>query len=123
MNRDAYNHFCAGLPATTHVVQWGGSNVWKVGGKVFAIGSDEGPGGLAISFKVSPILFEMLTDTPGYRPAPYLASRGFTWVQAFAAEVDADDLREYLAGSHRLVAQGLSRKARLALGLTGEDWD
>ncbi len=28
----------ASLPATPHVVQWGGSDVWKVGGKVFAIG-------------------------------------------------------------------------------------
>ncbi len=26
------------LPATTHVVQWGGAHVWKVGGKVFAVG-------------------------------------------------------------------------------------
>jgi predicted DNA-binding protein (MmcQ/YjbR family) len=33
-----FNAFCRGLPATTYVVQWGGSHVWKVGGKVFAIG-------------------------------------------------------------------------------------
>jgi predicted DNA-binding protein (MmcQ/YjbR family) len=33
MTCDDYNAFCASLPATTHVVQWGGSHVWKVGGK------------------------------------------------------------------------------------------
>ncbi|WP_339832848.1 hypothetical protein [uncultured Parvibaculum sp.] len=33
-----FNAFCASLPATTYVVQWGGAHVWKVGGKVFAIG-------------------------------------------------------------------------------------
>ena len=41
MTRDEYNAFCASLPATTHVVQWGGADVWKVGGKVFAIGNIE----------------------------------------------------------------------------------
>ena len=34
--------FCAALPATSHVVQWGGSHVWKVGGKLFAIGGWDG---------------------------------------------------------------------------------
>lgn len=40
MIQDEYNTFCAMLPATSHVVQWGGSDVWKVGGKVFAIAGD-----------------------------------------------------------------------------------
>ena len=35
-----YNRYCASLPAATHVVQWGGAHVWKVGGKVFAIGPE-----------------------------------------------------------------------------------
>jgi predicted DNA-binding protein (MmcQ/YjbR family) len=38
MTYDAFNAFCRALPATTYVVQWGGAHVWKVGGKVFAIG-------------------------------------------------------------------------------------
>ncbi len=38
MTYDEFNAFCRALPATTYVVQWGGSHVWKVGGKVFAIG-------------------------------------------------------------------------------------
>ena len=46
-----FNAFCRGLPATTYVVQWGGSHVWKVGGKVFAIGGwqDDEP---SFTFKV-----------------------------------------------------------------------
>ena len=39
MTIDEFNHYCKALPHTTHVVQWGNSEVWKVGGKVFAIGS------------------------------------------------------------------------------------
>ena len=37
MTRDEFNAHCAAKPAATHVVQWGNSDVWKVGGKVFAI--------------------------------------------------------------------------------------
>ena len=37
MNRAEIDAFCATLPATAHVVQWGNSDVWKVGGKLFAV--------------------------------------------------------------------------------------
>ena len=40
MTRDQFDAFCRSLPATTFVIQWGGSHVWKVGGKVFAISSE-----------------------------------------------------------------------------------
>ena len=125
MTRDEFNSFCGSLPATHHVVQWGGSEVWKVGGakgaKVFAIGGwNAGGAVLGITFKVSPLSFEILTEQPGLRPAPYLASRGFTWVQHHS-EPGLDDaaLRDYLAVSHRIVAAGLSRKVRRELGLEG----
>ena len=41
MTYEEFNLFCRSLPATSHVVQWGGAHVWKVGGKVFAIGGWE----------------------------------------------------------------------------------
>ena len=75
--------FCMSLCATTHVVQWGGSDVYKVGGKLFAI-AGTGPGdGVWVTFKASEMSFEMLKSEPGMRPAPYLASRGFKWLQWF----------------------------------------
>lgn len=115
-----YNAFCAALPATTHVVQWGGADVWKVGGKVFALGRDEAGGALFVSFKCSPMAYEMLRDAPGCRPAPYLASRGMKWIQRFSDESLPDDsFRDYLRESHRLVAAGLTRKLRAELGLSG----
>jgi len=117
VNYAAFNTFCTILPATTHVVRWGGAQVWKVGGKVFAIGgwANDAP---AYTFKVSPIAYEMLRTQPGLRPAPYLASRGMTWIQHFAKPGLSDaDLRRYLAESHRIVASGLSRKRQRDLGL------
>jgi predicted DNA-binding protein (MmcQ/YjbR family) len=117
MSPDDFNAFCRALPATTHVVQWGGSDVWKVGGKVFAIGGAVDRR-LTCTFKVSPIAYEMLKEQPGLRPAPYLASRGMKWIQDFARPGLRDrDLREYLAESHRIVADGLSKKRRIELGL------
>ena len=117
MTYEDYNAFCSALPATSHVVQWGGSHVWKVGGKVFAIGGwhrDEP----SFTFKVSDIAYEMLKEQPGLRPAPYLASRGMKWIQHFAKPGLSDgELRDYLRQSHTIVARGLSKKRRLELGL------
>jgi predicted DNA-binding protein (MmcQ/YjbR family) len=122
MTYDEFNRFCRGLPAASHVVQWGGSDVWKVGpppkGKVFAIGGWDAGAMPRFTFKVSPIAYEMLKDAPGLRPAPYLASRGFTWIQQYDAPGLSDtDLQAYIAESHRLVAAGLTKKLRRAWGL------
>ena len=52
------------------------------------------------------------------RPAPYLASRGLKWIQHFAKPGLSDaKLRDYIRQSHTIVAQGLSRKRRIELGL------
>ena len=118
MTYDQFNAFCRALPATSYVMQWGGAHVWKVGGKVFAIGGwvDEEAG---FTFKVNDIAYEMMRDQPGLRPAPYLASRGMKWIQHYARPglVDAD-LKDYLRESHRIVALGLSKKKQKELGLT-----
>ena len=119
MTETEYNEFCSRLIATSHVVQWGGAHVWKVGGKVFAIGGWNEPGTLGITFKVTPLAFEILKDQPGLRPAPYLASRGMSWIQHYKKPgLSKTELKAYLAESHRLVAAGLSMKKRRELGLT-----
>ena len=114
---EEFNEFCRALPATTYVVQWGGSHVWKVGGKVFAIGGwgDDEP---AYTFKASDISYEVLKEQPGLRPAPYLASRGMKWIQHYGRPgLSDDDLKEYLRQSHRLVSLNLSKKKQRELGL------
>jgi len=113
-----YNAFCGGLAHTTHVVQWGGSHVWKVGGKVFAIGGDDGPDGFRVSFKVSDLAFDILKEQPGCRGAPHLASRGMKWIQRHGPEaMDDEALLDYLRESHRLVSLGLTKKLQRELGL------
>jgi len=100
MTYKEFNKFCQSLTATTCVVQWGGSHVWKVGGKVFAIGgwNEDQP---SFTFKVSDIAYKMLKEQPGLRPAPYLASRGMKWIQHFAKPGLPDaGLRDYIRQSH-----------------------
>ncbi len=118
MKLAAYNRFCGALPHTLHVVQWGGAHVWKVGGKVFAIGVRLGDGDVAVSFKCSRTSFEMLADAPGMRPAPYLASRGAAWLQRVdGSGLTTREFRKYLRESYRLVGLGLPKKLRVELGL------
>ncbi len=120
MTRDEFNTFCASLPATTHVVQWGNAEVWKVGGKVFAIGgwADDQ---LGVTFKCGPIAFEVLKDLPGMRPAPYLASRGMKWVQDYAEPGLSDaDLKDHVRASYEMIGRALTKKKQAELGLV---WD
>ena len=121
MTLDDYNAFCKGLPATSHVVQWRGAHVWKVGGKVFAIGGWSDDETFGVTFKVSEMAFEILKDQPGLRPAPYLASRGMKWIQHYDEPGLSDkELRDYLKESHRIVSLGLTKKLQKELGLSQE---
>ncbi len=117
MTYDEFDQYCSTLPATTKVIQWGGSRVWKVGGKVFAIGgwSDDEPG---FTFKVDDETFGFLCDQAGLRPAPYFASRGMKWIQHHTAPGLTDDqLQDFFAQSHRIVSLGLTKKKQRELGL------
>jgi predicted DNA-binding protein (MmcQ/YjbR family) len=118
MNYNEFNTFCDSLPATTYVIQWGGSHVWKVGGKVFAIGGwakDKQP---AFTFKTSEQNYGFLSESEGYQPAPYFANRGMKWIQQFHTEKVANkDLQYYLTESHRLVSLGLSKAKQKELNL------
>lgn len=120
MNLETYNAYCASLPATTSVVQWGGAHVWKVGGKVFAIAGwskEEFP---YITFKTSDLAFDILKEQKGLRPAPYLAPRGGKWIQIYEENAMGDgDIFEYLKESHRLISLKLTKKLRAELGLAG----
>lgn len=118
MTYEEFNRYCGSLVATSYVMQWGGSHVWKVGGKVFAIGGWEKSDLPAFTFKVSERHFEMLREHPGFRPAPYLATRGMKWIQQYDfSDRDTETLEYYIKESHRIVSLGLSKKKQKELGL------
>lgn len=116
MMLDDFNHFCSQLPSTSHVVQWGGADVWKIGGKVFALAREAEDRQLTVSFKCSPLAFQMLSEQPGTRPAPYLASRGMKWIQYYSNQsMDDATLRDYVVESYRLVMAGLPKRLQSEL--------
>ena len=117
MSPEAFEAHCLSLPATTLVIQWGGTSVFKVGGKIFAMAN-----GLVerrasgFMFKASDMAYELLIEQSLAAPAPYLARA--KWVQL--AENDAlpdAELAAYLAQAHALIAAKLTRAARKQLGL------
>lgn len=121
MKVEEFNRFCGSLPHTSHVVQWGGAQVWKVAGKVFAIGGWNDEEFLYVTFKCSELSYNLLKEQSGLRPAPYLASRGMSWIQRTSAEtLDDDGLKDYLKESYRLVSLGLTKKKQRELGLNQE---
>jgi predicted DNA-binding protein (MmcQ/YjbR family) len=84
---------------------------------VFAIGGRQNDEP-SFTFKVSELSYEILKAQPGLRPAPYLASRGLTWIQHFERPgLSDEDLREYIRQSYVIVSKGLSKKKRIELGL------
>ncbi len=88
----------------------------KIGGKVFAIGGwFEGPE-FAVTFKCSEMSFAILRELPGLRPAPYLASRGLTWVQRVdARSLSNHDLKQYIRQSYAIILAALPKKTQEAL--------
>jgi predicted DNA-binding protein (MmcQ/YjbR family) len=118
MTQDEFNEVCARFPAATHVVQWGAADVWKVGGKVFAIGGWGETGCFAIAFKVSELMYEVLREAEGCRPAPYLASRGMKWIQRHRTSGPDDEaLQDLIGRSYRMILDSLPRRVRTELGL------
>lgn len=112
MTRDEIEAYAMALPAVTKVVQWGGSDVYKVGGKVFAVcGFESG-----LAFKVSEIGFVVLTEAGGPgRQAPYFA-KGH-WVVVDLADLDPQEASGWIATAHGLIAAKLTKAARAELGL------
>lgn len=112
MTKDELHAAAMALPAATHVVQWGGSDVYKVGGKVFAVcGIADG-----LAFKVTEIGFMVLTDEGGPgRQAPYFA-KGH-WVIVDIDGTDIEDAAGWIATSHSLIAGKLTKATKAELGL------
>ncbi len=108
--------FCLSLKATSLVVQWGDSRVYKVGGKVFAILSAASEKPHRLSFKVSEDSFHILTHEPHIIQAPYCAKGQWVCLERLQA-LNSKDLKAYLSRAHTLIATGLTKKKRLELGL------
>lgn len=116
MSETAIRAHLDGLTGATLSIQWGDDHVYKVGGKMFAVMRSPGATPQSISFKAGEDSFAILTQAEGIIPAPYLQRA--KWVQLDRlTRMKAGELKAYLTRAHALVAAGLTKKARAALGL------
>lgn len=113
MDRAGVADVCQALPGATLDHPFGAHHdAYKVGGKMFAMVGETG----GISFKVSDIAYEVLTESGHARPAPYLARAKWVNLETIDAWPDAE-LADHLKTAHAIVAGKLTRKARRELGL------
>ncbi len=110
----AFDKFCAGLPGSHQVVQWGGSHVHKVGAKMFAAGGGF-PGEDAYVFKATQLTFQLLREQGLATRAPYLP-RG-NWLRVEGGAMSNAGLFSHIEQSYRMIAASLTRAERARLGL------
>jgi predicted DNA-binding protein (MmcQ/YjbR family) len=117
MTPKAFESYCLKLPAATKVVQWEGTSVFKVGGKMFALARGfVTRSGHGYMFKVSDMAYAMLIEQGLGRPAPYLARA--KWVQLIDDDTLSDaELKGYLDRAHAMIAAKMPRRIRKELGL------
>ena len=117
MDRAAIGKACLALPGASLDHPFGDQHdAYRVGGKMFVMVGATG----GVSFKVSDIAYEVLTETGRARPAPYLARAKWVNIEDPEAAQDWDeaDLTDHFRSAHAIVARKLTRKQRAALGLS-----
>ena len=118
LDRDAVLRICEEMPHAVEDYPFGdGFAVFKVGGKMFALVSLDGPHGF-VNLKCDPDLaLELRHRFEAVRPGYHTNKRHWNTVD-LDIPLEGVDLREMIDHSDELVVAGLTKKARAALGLT-----
>jgi predicted DNA-binding protein (MmcQ/YjbR family) len=118
MTYDEATRLMLALPGAALSIKWGSDHMFVVGEKMFAgMGPKPKKGEpSSISFKADELSFELLTKKRGIAPAKYLARAHWVTMDRLDRLPDKQ-LATYLTRAHTIVAQGLSKKTRTALGI------
>jgi predicted DNA-binding protein (MmcQ/YjbR family) len=115
MNIETLRELCRSLPAVTEDIKWGHDLCFSVAGKMFCVAGLDGP--LTVSFKVRDDEFDEVSNSPGMRPAPYVAR--YKWV--LVEEIDKLSRKEWehdVKQSYELVKAKLPKKVARQHGLS-----
>jgi predicted DNA-binding protein (MmcQ/YjbR family) len=105
------SQFCGTLKAATCVNTFGPEHdVWKIGGKVFAIVSKPRD---SVSFKCTDVeAAQMLIETGAAHKAPYCHA---SWAMVVYGAMPDEELQARLNRSYSIILSGFSQKARHAI--------
>lgn len=111
MSRETVQALCAALPGAEWSEPFGpGTDVWKVGGKIFAAIGSENTG---VSVKCPDVeTAEMLRDAGAARKAPYFHK---SWVLVPFASADAAELTHRVHVAYDTIRASLPKKTQAAL--------
>ena len=114
MDIEILRSICLSFPAVTEYVKWQTNLCFCVGGKIFCIANLEPP--YTFSFKVTDEEFDELSETNGFKPAPYLARA--KWVLVVdSKKLNKSDLKNYLQQSYNMIKSKTPKAQRKKLGL------
>ena len=114
MEIEILRKICLSFPAVTEDVKWESNLCFCIGGKIFCIANLEPPH--TFSFKVTDENFDQLSETEGFKPAPYLAKA--KWVMATeSVRINSKELKDYLRQSYEMIKAKIPKKQRRDLGL------
>jgi predicted DNA-binding protein (MmcQ/YjbR family) len=115
MDIETLRNLCRSLPAVTEDVKWGHDLCFSVAGKMFCVAALEGP--LTASFKVRDEEFDELSNSPGMRPAPYVAR--YKWVLVEDVnKLSRKQWEHYVRQSYDLIRAKLPKKLAKQHGLS-----
>ena len=114
MDIEILRSICLSFPAVTEDVKWETNLCFCVGGKIFCIANLEPPH--SFSFKVTDAEFDELSESEGFKPAPYLARAKWVLITD-SSKLSRKDLKNYLQQSYEMIKSKIPRKQRKELGL------
>jgi predicted DNA-binding protein (MmcQ/YjbR family) len=114
MDIEMLRSVCLSFPGANEDVKWGADLCFCVGEKMFCVTSLEPPH--TFSFKVTDAEFEYLSESEGFKPAPYLARAKWILVTN-SSKLSKKDLKYYLQQSYELIKAKIPRKQRKELGI------
>ena len=112
MDIEVLRSICLSLPGTSEDVKWGNDLCFLVANKMFCVTGLSGDFGA--SLKVADEEFDILSQSPGIIPAPYMARNKWIYVQD-AGRFSQKEWEHYIRQSYELVKSKLPKKVQASL--------
>lgn len=112
MDLDTLREICMAKPGATEELQWEVHLLYKVGGKIFCIGSLNQEDGVAL--KVDEENFDELVAQPGISQAGHMAKR--MWISIGPGnKLNLKQWKQYIDDSYELIKAKLPKKVQAML--------